>query len=372
MGSRLMSALTKLLGTTASAAAVSLLVLPAPAEALDRVRWQVPMAFASTLTALGDTMPWVADQLRLVSDGAIDLQVAEPGAVIPALSVFENVSTGAIDAGYSWMGYEIGQVPASALFGATPFGLESVEYLAWMYFHGGRDLLNETFAPFDVIPIPCGTISPEAGGWFREPVDEVADLQGIRFRAAGVGGEIFSEFGASVTMLPGGELYQALETGVLDGTEFSLPTVDEQLGFYQVAPYYYLPGWHQPSTNQFLYINLGVWEGLSEQTQGLIDMACMAGNAYAIARAEALQGEVLARFEERGVTLGTFDDETLLAFWEATETVMERRSAADEMFGRVHDSMREFQREHAVWKDLGYLPRDWMRENVFNDEEIAE
>jgi TRAP-type mannitol/chloroaromatic compound transport system substrate-binding protein len=368
-----MSSRSKVFAATVSAVAVSAMIVPAPASAeIDRVRWQVPMAFASTLTALGDTMPWIADQLRTVSGGQIDLQVAEPGAVIPALSIFENVSTGAVDAGYSWMGYEIGQVPASALFGATPFGFESVEYLAWMYFHGGRDLLDETFAPYDVKAIPCGTISPEAAGWFREEITSVDDFQGMRFRAAGVGGEIMSEFGSSVTMLPGGELYQALETGVLDGTEFSLPTVDEQLGFYQVASYYYLPGWHQPATNQFLYVNLGVWEGLSEQTQALIDMACMAGNAYAIARAEALQGEVLARFEEQGVTLGVYDDDTLRAFHDATVTVMERRSAENEMFGRVYESMMEFQREHSLWKELGYLPRDWMRRNVYEEDTIAD
>ena len=360
---------TRSLAATASAVALGAALLPSPAAAeLDRVRWQVPMSFASTLTALGDTMPWVAEHLRTVTDGTIDLQVAEPGAVVPPLSIFENVSTGAIDAGYSWMGYEIGQVPASALFGATPFGLEPWEFLAWMNFHGGRELLDEVFAPYDVKPIPCGTISPEAAGWFREEITSVDDLQGLKFRAAGVGGEIMSEFGMSVTMLPGGELYQALETGVLDATEFSLPTVDEQLGFPQVANYYYLPGWHQPSTNQFLYVNLGVWEGLNEQTQGMIEMACMAGNAYAIAKAEALQGEVIARFEEGGTTLGTYDDETLRAFYDATERVMERMSGEDEMFGRVYDSMMEFQREHSRWKELGYLPRDWMSRNVYEAE----
>jgi TRAP-type mannitol/chloroaromatic compound transport system substrate-binding protein len=326
------------------------------------------MSFASTLTALGDTMPWVADQLRAASDGAIDLQVAEPGAVVPALSIFENVSTGAIDAGYSWMGYEIGQVPAAALFGATPFGLESNEFLAWMNFHGGRELLDETFEPFDVKAIPCGTISPEAAGWFRQELAGVESLNGLKFRAAGVGGEIMSEFGMSVTMLPGGELYQALETGVLDATEFSLPTVDEQLGFFQVASFYYLPGWHQPSTNQFLYVNLGVWQDLSEDTQAMIEMACMAGNAYAIAKAEALQGEVLARFEEQGVNLRTYDDDTLKAFYETTTQVMERISSENELFGRVYASMMEFQKEHAAWKEYGYLPRDWMRRNVYEAE----
>ncbi len=335
------------------------------ADAQERVRWQVPITFSSTLTALGDTLPWVADQLRAASGGNINLQIAEPGTVIPALSIFENVSTGAVDAGYAWMGYEIGQVPASALFGATPFGLESTDFLAWMDFHGGRELLAETFHPHNVHPILCGTISPEAAGWFRKEITGVADLDGLKFRAAGVGGEIKSELGMSVTMLPGGELYQALETGVLDATEFSLPTVDQQLGFYQVAKHYYLPGWHQPSTNQFLYVNLDVWNGLEEQTRAMIDMACRAGNSYAIAKSEALQGGVLTEFEAQGVNLHVYDDETLMAFYEATQRVMERRSAQDEMFGKVYASMMEFQRELAPWKELGYLPRNWMRVNVY-------
>ena len=348
-----------LLGTTAAAAALALMAMPNEAAAQDRVRWQVPISFASTLTALGDTAPWVADQLRAMSDGRIDLTIAEPGTVVPALSIFENVADGNIDAGYSWMGYEWGTVPAAALFGATPFGLESIQFMAWMHFHGGNDLLAETFHPYNVHPILCGTISPEAAGWFREELTGPESFQGMRFRAAGVGGEIMQEFGMSVTVLPGGELYQALETGVLDATEFSLPTVDEQLGFFQVAPYYYLPGWHQPSTNQFLYVNLDVWNGLSEQTQAMIEGACMAGNSYAIARAEALQGAVLARFEAAGTNVRTYNDEMIAAFFEATQRVMERRSASDEMFGRVYASMMEFQAENRAWSEMGYLPRDW-------------
>jgi TRAP-type mannitol/chloroaromatic compound transport system substrate-binding protein len=356
----------KIAGLLRATALVGVAVaVAAPVAAQERLRWQVPMSFASTLTALGDTMPWVADQLRAVSGGSIDLQVAEPGTVIPALAIFENVSTGAIDAGYSWMGYEIGQVPASALFGATPFGLESTDYLAWMNFHGGRELLNETFAPFNVYPIPCGTISPEAAGWFREEITDLSQFQGLKFRAAGVGGEIMTEFGMSVTMLPGGELYQALETGVLDATEFSLPTVDEQLGFFQVAKNYYLPGWHQPSTNQFLYVNLDVWNGLEDATKATIEMACMAGNAYAIAKAEALQGAVLKRFEEQGVAVRTYTDEQLKAFYDTTKAVMERKSAENEMFGKVYASMMAFQEELSPWKEKGYLPRNWLNENVY-------
>lgn len=347
----------KLLGTFLAASAITV-AAPVAAD-FDRVRWQVPVSFASSLTALGDTMPKVAEMLAASSGGRVNLQVFEPGALIPALGVFENVSTGNVPAGYSWMGYEWGQLPVSALFGATPFGLESGEFVAWMYFHGGDALLKEAFAPHNVYPILCGTIAPEAAGWFREEITSVDQFRGMKFRAAGVGGEIMAEFGKSVTMLPGGELYQALETGVLDATEFSLPTVDEQLGFFQVAKYYALPGWHQPSTNQYLYVNMDEWNKLNDQTKALIENTCMAGNMYALARAEALQGAVLKRFQEQGVTLMQYDDDILGAFKEATDRVMERRSGSDPMWAKVYGSMKEFQAEHAVWKKYGYLPRDY-------------
>jgi TRAP-type mannitol/chloroaromatic compound transport system substrate-binding protein len=339
-----------------------------PAAADERVTWQVPLFIASNVTVIGDTMPWVADRLRAVSGGAIDLSIAEPGALVPPLSIFENVSTGAIDAGFSWMGYEIGQVPASALFGATPFGLESIEFLAWLDEGGGRALLEETYTPFAVKAVPCGTIGPEAAGWFRQPISSLQDLRGLRFRAAGLGGEIMAEFGMSVTMLPGAELYQALETGVLDATEFSLPSVDEQLGFYQVAKHYYLPGWHQPSTNLFLYVNLDRWEALGDQAKAQIETACLAAFARGLARSEALQPAALERFEAAGVTLGAYDDAMLVALHEATEEVMDRRAKQDELFGRVHASMMDFQRRHQPWKAFGYLPRDWMREHVYQTE----
>jgi len=337
-------------------------VSPALAE-IDEVRWAVPISFSSSLTALGDTLPWVAERLAAVSDGKIQFEVVEPGAMIPALAVFESAATGQIEAGYSWMGYERGSVPASALFGATPFGLEPQGYVAWMYQGGGDELLKETFEPFNVYPILCGTIPPEAAGWFTFPIESVDQLQGLKFRAAGVGGEIMKEVGMSVSVLPGGELYQALETGVLDATEFSLPTVDKQLGFDQVAKFYHLPGWHQPSTSQFLYVNMDVWNDLSAQTQALIETTCMAGTVYAMARGEALQGPVLAEFQEEGVTAQQLPEDVLQAFRDATEVVMERESAADPQFAKVYKSIKDFQAAVQPWHELGYLPRDWTWDN---------
>lgn len=331
----------------------------AHAQEIDTVRWGIPMAFGSNLVALGDTMPWVAQQLDRASGGKIKLQVFEPGKLVPALAVFDSVSQGKVEAGYTWMGYEIGKLPASALFGAVPFGMESPMFSAWIYFGGGDQLLKELYKPHKVYPIFCGTISPEAAGWFRKEITKPDELKGLKFRAAGLGGRVYQKVGSSVTLLPGGELFQALEKGVLDGTEFSLPTVDDQLGFHKVAKFYYLPGWHQPSTNQYLYVNLDQWTKLKPATKALIETTCTAGVTMSIAKAEALQGATLEKFEKEGVKAVKVSPELLVAFKKASDEVLAEESAKDPMFKKVYDSQRAFQKQNSKWHDFGYLPRDF-------------
>jgi len=330
-----------------------------PAAAQERLRWGVPIAFGSNLTALGDTLPYVAQQLNRMSAGRINIVVQEPGTVIPALGVFDAVSEGKVDAGYSWMGYEIGKVPSSALFGAVPFGMEALEFGAWYLFHGGKDLVTRIFARHNIVPIFCGAIAPEGAGWFRQQITSLSQVQGLRFRAAGLGGRIWERVGASVQLLPGPELYQALERGVLDGTEFSLPTVDKQLGFQRVAKFYHLPGWHQPTTNQYLYVNKAAWDKLQEPTKAMIEVACQAGVAYSMARAEALQGAVLEEFRKEGVTIARLPEDVLKKFQEATNAVLDEQAARDPDFKEVLESQRRFQTENHAWRNLGYLPRDW-------------
>ncbi|KAB2851187.1 MAG: TRAP transporter substrate-binding protein [Hyphomicrobiaceae bacterium] len=332
---------------------------PVTAQDIDAIRWPLPMAFGSNLVALGDTAPWVAQQLERLSGGKIKLQVSEPGKLVPPLAIFDAVSQGKVEAGYSWMGYELGRVPASVLFGAVPFGMESPMFAAWMYYGGGDALLKEVYKPLKVHPIFCGTISPEAAGWFRKEVTKPDELKGLKFRAAGLGGKIYQKLGASVTLLPAGELFQALEKGVLDGTEFSLPTIDEQLGFYKVAKFYYLPGWHQPSTNQYLYVNLDAWAKLKPTTQALIETTCIAAVTMSLAKAEALQGNTLAKFEKEGVKAVKVSPELLAAFQKATAEVMAEEGAKDALFKKVYDSQLAFQRKNAKWHEFGYLPRDF-------------
>lgn len=334
--------------------------LAGPAEAKgDRVRWSVPISFGTNLTALGDTLPWVAESLTKSSDGKIKFEIFEPGKLVPGIEIFDAVASGKVDAGYSWMGYEQGKVPASVLFGAVPFGMEPWEFMAWMYFGGGDKLLKETYAPHNVVPIFCGIISPEAAGWFRFEVKNLDQIKGLKMRAAGLGGKVLQKLGASVTVLPGGELFQALEKGVLDATEFSLPSVDEQLGFYKVAKFYYMPGWHQPYTAQYLYVKKDAWNDLTPAAQSQIETACTAGVTISLAKAEALQGPTIKKFEKEGVKAVKLSDDILKALKKATDEVLAEEAAKNEGFKKILDSQKAFEATYDTWKSMGYLPRDF-------------
>lgn len=327
------------------------------ALALDKVRWRVPVSFSSNLIGLGDTIVYVADVLKTASGDEIQFRVEEPGKIVPAFGIFDALKEGKIDAGYYWIGYDYGKVPASALFAATPFGLEPWEYITWTYEGGGAELMKEVYAPHNIVPIPCGVVSPETAGWFKKEIKTLDDVKGLKIRFAGVAGKVMQKLGASVTLLPAGELFQALERGVLDATEFSIPTSDLMLGFDKVAKYNYFPGWHQTFTSTHLMVNKKKWDELGEDTQAMITMACTAGMSRAIAKSEMAQPGAIREIQEKGgVTTQKLPDELLLELREATVEVLAEEAAADANFKKVLESQQAFMEKYLPWRDLGYLP----------------
>ncbi len=333
--------------------------LAGPALAQDKVRWRVPVAFPSALPGLGDTVNYVADTLKAASGGNIQMKVEEPGKIVPPFGIFDALKEGKIDAGYTWIGYDQGKIPASALFAAVPFGFEPWEFMTWIYEGGGKELVQEVYAPHNIVPVPCGVIGPETAGWFRKEIKSLDDVKGLKIRFAGLGGKVMQKLGASVTMLPGGEIFQALEKGAIDATEFSMPAIDQRLGFDKVAKYNYFPGWHQPFTAQYLVVNKEKWDALSEANQAMIEMACTAGMARAIARGEAGQGEVIEKFKSEGINAQTLPDELLFELHKVTNEVLDEEAAADAEFKKVLDSQRAFMKTYRTWKGLAYLPRDF-------------
>lgn len=334
-------------------------VATSTAEAADKIRWKVPIGFPSTLPALGDTAPWVFDMLNKASNGDIQLKLFEPGKLVPAFSIMEAVKEKKVQAGYTWIGYDMGKIPALPLLAAVPFGMEPWEFMAWWYFGGGDKLAEELYAPNNVHPVFCGIIGPETAGWFAKEITSLDDIKGLKIRFAGLGGEVMQKAGASVTLLPGAEIYQALEKGAIDASEFSLPEVDQKLGFYQVVKNNYFPGWHQTFTSLHLIINKEIWDGLDDGQKTMINMGCMAGVTYALSKAEAHQGPVIAAFPDEGVTPRKLPEPVLRELYKLTQEVLDEQAAADPMFKKILESQRAFRKDYNLWKSFGYLPRDF-------------
>lgn len=326
------------------------------AQAKEHVHWKVPIAFSSSLQALGDTLPWVTQRIGEISGGAIRLEVVEPGVIVPGNEIFGAVSTGKAEAGYTWIGYELATVPAAVLFGAVPFGMDPWEYMAWFYFGGGKELAKEVWSPHNIVPILCGLVGPETAGWFRFELTSLDQVKGLKIRFAGIGGKVMQKLGASVTMMPAGELRQALAKGVIDATEFSIPSADEQLGFYTVVKFNHFPGWHQPFTAQALYVNKDAWAKLTPPEQTLIETACMAGVTYSLSKGESLQGAVLKRYADAGVTTVKLSPPILAALRKASEEVLAEEAAKDALFKKVLESQRAFDATYRPWQALAYLP----------------
>jgi TRAP-type mannitol/chloroaromatic compound transport system substrate-binding protein len=334
------------------------LAQPTEASAL-RLNWRVPIVFPRTMPVLGENPVYLASSLDEASNGAIKFNLFDPGEIAPAFAITDAVRDGKVPAGYTWLGYDQGKIPASPLVSAVPFGMEPWEYSAWWYEAGGRELTENVYIAHNLMPLYCGMTGPETAGWFREKIEKLEDVKGLKIRFAGIGGMVIERLGASVTMIPGGEIFQALEKGAIDATEFALPIVDQSLGFNRVAKFNYYPGWHQPFTASHLVINLAVWQELSLADQHLIEMACTSAVTRNLAQAEALQGDVIAGFAAIGVSPEILPEPILRELNRVADEILDEEAEKDKDFAEILESQRAFRKSYAQWKSRAYLPRDF-------------
>lgn len=339
----------------AGAVGVGLVAALANPAAADRVRWDLGSTYSSTLTQLGTLGVNLVEKISAASGGDIEITFHEPGALVPALETFDAVAGGSIDAAWSTPGYWAGKDPTFAMFSAVPFGPAAGEYLAWIYYGGGLELQDALYAQYGLKSIPCGIIAPEASGWFKNEITSIDQLNGLKMRFFGLGARVMESLGVSTQLLAAGEIYQALELGTIDATEFSMPAIDLSLGFYQAASHYYFPGWHQQSTIFELLLNLEAWEGLDDQQKAIIDLACGDTMREGIAEGEAIQFAALQELQANGVTLHRWPDEILDQLEAAWNEVAAGLAAENAEFAKVWESYASFRANYQVWKDLGYL-----------------
>jgi TRAP-type mannitol/chloroaromatic compound transport system substrate-binding protein len=325
-----------------------------------RILLKVPICFATVLPGLGTTITWVAERLELASGGTIRMKVYEPGKLVAPFEILDAVSKGKTNAGYSTAGYWVGKIPASPIFSAIPFGPEAGEYLAWLYHGNGGKLYQEMYdqAGYNVKVLVLGIIAPETSGWFTKPIESPDDLKGLRMRFFGLGGQAMQKLGASVSTIPGGEIFPALEKKAIDATEFSMPAIDQRLGFHKIAKYNYFPGWHQQATVFELLINKDVWNSMSERQQLVMELICKAATADSFAYTEAIQWQAMKdNVEKNGVTNMYWPDEMLDTFKKAWEEVAVEQANQDAFFKKVWDDLSAFRKDYKLWQTYGFLPR---------------
>jgi TRAP-type mannitol/chloroaromatic compound transport system substrate-binding protein len=332
------------------------LVLPGAVTAQKKVRWKMPSAFTSSLDVIGESGPMLSENLRKMSGGTLELKFFEPGALVPPFEIFNAVSKGSAEAGFTTPGFHVALIPSAVWFATVPFGPQAGEYLAWLKYGGGQQLKDEIYLRHGVRGINCFTITPEASGWFRKEIKSLNDLKGLKMRFAGFGARVMQKLGAQTQLLPPGDIFPALERGLIDATELAFPSIDLKQGFHQIAKHYYFPGWHQQSSVGELLVNLEKWKELSEEHQKMIEVACEANITWTYVTSEARQfGAMREMVDKHGVQIHFWSEETLAKMRTAWEEVIVEESAKDADFKRAHESYAAFRKQYAIWKEHGYL-----------------
>jgi len=341
--------------------AILIVALMVPLTVQSKTLLKVQSSYNRTLPIFGTAGVWWSQHLEAASGGDIKVKLYDAGKLVKPFEILDAVSAGQIDAGIAAGSFWAGKLPAATIFSSLPFGPEADEYLAWMYKGNGIKLHQDLYDKhgYKVKVLPIFIVSPETAGWFRKPIETVDDLKGLKMRFSGYGGKVMQKLGVNVTMMPASELFPALEKGVLDATEFSMPSIDKNIGFYKIAKYNYFPGWHQQATFADLYINKAKWEKLTDQERALIEMACKASVLNALIEGEASQGAVLKEnAEKHGVINKIWSKDMLNTFRKTWDEVAAQMSAEDSDFKRIYDDLNTFRSEYAEWSKVGFLPRD--------------
>jgi TRAP-type mannitol/chloroaromatic compound transport system substrate-binding protein len=327
--------------------------------------WKMVTSWPKNTPGLGVSAEKIATIINEMSAGRLQIHVYGANEIVPALGVFDAVSSGSVEMGHSGSYFWRGKVPAAQFFTAIPFGMNVQEINGWLMHGGGLDLWREIYAPFNLIPFPAGNTGVQMAGWFNREINSVDDLRGLKMRIPGLAGEVFNAAGGTAVNIPGGELYTALQTGVIDAAEWVGPENDLAFGFHQIAKYYYYPGWHEPAPVLELIVNKNAFDSLPKDLQAIVTYATRAVNqdmldSYTNNNSRALKELV----ENKGVQLKRLPDEVLKRFYEIAQDVYTRQAEQDPQFKKIYDSYTAFMKQTTVYEKISEQAYFEVREKI--------
>ncbi|WP_369415078.1 TRAP transporter substrate-binding protein [Acuticoccus kalidii] len=310
-------------------------------------------AWPKNFPGLGVGAQRLADNITAATDGRVTVKLYAAGELVPAFEVFDAVANRTAEIYHSPDYYFQGKHPAFAFFTAVPMGLITSEFNAWIMHGGGQALWNELSGRFGIKPFAAGNTGTQMGGWFRNEITSVDDLQGLKFRAPGMGGEVLRKLGVNVVALPAGEIFQALQSGAIDATEFVGPLNDLAFGFYRVAKYYYYPGFQEPSAAITAGINQAAFDELSKTDQIIVQQCCTADNDNVYAEFTAKNGQALSTLvNQHGVQLKKYPDDVFDGFAKASEEVVAAIGEHDDLAKRIRDSYLKARKDLRAWTQI--------------------
>jgi len=344
--------------TAAGVGGAGAATLAAPAIAQGSVEMAIVSSWPRDFPGLGTSAQRLAENIVKVSDGRIQTRYFAAGERVGAFDVFDEVASGNAQAYISAEYYWKGKHPGWAFFTTVPFGLTQTERAAWLKYMGGQELWDELAGEFGLKGLPCGLAGCQMGGWFNKLIESPDDLKGLKMRIPGLGGDVMAKLGASPVSLPGGQIYENLVSGAIDATEWVGPYNDYFMKFYEVARYYYAPGFHEPGGNIACTMNASWWGARSDWEKAVIETCCMEERSNMMDEATARNGEYLARMiKDHGVELREYSDEIFEAFGEATEAVFETTREHSKLANKIYESFVEARELTGSWmaiSDVAY------------------
>lgn len=323
----------------------------------DKVRWKMVMPWPKGLLFY-DMASHFADSVRLASAGRLDIKPFSAGELVPANQTFDAVSKGSAQIGHASPLYWKGKNEAFVAFGSVPFGLDAEGYNIWMYEKGGMEQLNELYKPHGIISFPAGQTGQEMGLFSNKKATTMADFKGMRLRTPGWYMDIMNSLGASVSPLPGGEVYLALERGVIDAAEYSVPAINYPMGFDDITKYVIQPGVHQPGFQCDIMINQKAWDALPEDLQWIVKIAAKETQLWSYNWINALNAEAVNKFKEK-VEFIKMDTDTLVEFRKVSKTYLDSVKAKYPDVKKALDSQEAFVEEYTVWREARSGATPW-------------
>jgi TRAP-type mannitol/chloroaromatic compound transport system substrate-binding protein len=325
-----------------------------PAQAQDKFTWKATSAYSAGLT-YHQAAQYFADRVKALSNGRLVIQMNTGGSIVPVFSEQEAVHKGSIDLSCSSTMYIRGKFPAGVLLGTGIFMFKQQDFMAWLEYGGGYELWQEMYDDQKWNVKVLGTFviaGTESLGWYRKPIRKLSDFKGLKYRTVGEWGEVVQMLGGSVISLPSGELYSALEKGVIDAVEMSHPAFDKGLGLYEICKYNVYPGVHQTATPMEALVNKDKWKVLPEDLKQIVIAALKETTLRSITKTNIEDAEAVEFFKTKGVEIIKLPPQDLETMRGLFDKVLEANSAKYPMYGKILKSQREFYKKWQAYEKL--------------------